>query len=284
MAGNPKGKRVTSSFLHMRGFLTPTIQQAIMPNMLAIVSKIVFEKEARHPGGTLLQVGDCYKTDRYRSTSALLQPLTEGGALFLVTVRPGDMLWLVGVLEYPKFKDGAWVGAGFNQVPVTDISSLCSQLRFASGRGIHFEPGKLGMVLQTPRVLTDDDILLLRGATKQIPLSTSLKAGIPAPKTPTTKKSRMTPLAGATLTPEKLKTLERLLRVSSRVKIDDMAAILGTSRADMLLKLLDYADEYRFKIEEEVIAFESGAVTGDFVKTLEKEFETWSRSSQKKDR
>jgi hypothetical protein len=167
---------------------------------------------------------------------------------------------------------------------VTDISSLCSQLQFASGRGIHNEPGKLGMVLQTPRVLTDDDILLLRGATKQIPLSTTPKAGVPAPKTPTTKKSKSTSPAGANISPDKLKTLERLMRVSSRVKIDDIAAILGTSRADMLLKLLDYADEYRFKIEEDIIAFESGAVTGDFVKTLEKEFEGWSRSGQKKDR
>ncbi len=253
-----------------------------MPNILAIVSKAVFEKEARSPDGALLEVGNYYRTDRYRSTSSFLQPLSEGGAIFLVTVRPGGQLWLVGVLEYPKFKNDAWIAAGANQVPITDISSIYSQLRFASGKGIQCEPGKLGMVLQTPRVLTDDDVLLLRSATGQIPQITSGKAkSAPSPKVTTNKSKKAPPQPLTTITPEKLKTLERLLRVSSRVKIDDMAAVLGISRPDLLLKLLDFADQYHFKIEEDVITFETGTTTGDFVKKLEKEFDAWSRSNEK---
>ncbi|HMF34912.1 MAG TPA: zinc ribbon domain-containing protein [Candidatus Lokiarchaeia archaeon] len=83
------------------------------------------------------------------------------------------------------------------------------------------------------------------------------------------------------ITPEKVKTLEKLVRVSSRVKIDDMAGVLEVPRAELLRKLLDLSDQFHFQIEEEVVAFDAGADAGNFVKELEREFAAWGKSAEK---
>ena len=132
-----------------------------MPSVLAIVSKAIFEKEAAGIG-----VGDVWKTNRYVSQNKALAPLAEGGDLYLVTVRPPETLWLVGVLKAPKSNRTQW-SAKVNEQPVRDIDSLRSQLKFSTGAGITAKAGALGMSLQTPRVLTAEDVALLRGGTKE---------------------------------------------------------------------------------------------------------------------
>ncbi len=127
-----------------------------MTSIMAIVSKAVFEKEARG-----LLVGSIYKTQKYTSKSAVLEPLKSGGDLYLVTVRPGDILWLVGVLTSPTFENDGWVSQQANVVPITDITSAIPSFRFSTGKGVQCESGKLGMSLQTPRQLTSSDISLL---------------------------------------------------------------------------------------------------------------------------
>ncbi|MFL5344775.1 MAG: hypothetical protein ACJ8AT_08275 [Hyalangium sp.] len=127
-----------------------------MPDMLAIISKAVFEKEAagRKPG-------DVLPLDRYRSASKHLDPLKSGGRLFLVTVRPPkEELWLVAVLEGLKFKDDEWQ-ASPNRVPITNLTALIPRIRFESGKGISAAKGALGMSLQTPRALSAEDVTLL---------------------------------------------------------------------------------------------------------------------------
>lgn len=130
-----------------------------MPSLLAIVSKAQFEglsKSARP--------GDRLRLDRYDSTHKALAPLSEGGALFLVTVRPPDeALWLVAILESPRLEGGAWRAAP-SEAPITDVTALREKLRFSTGSGIQAKKGALGMSLQTPRRLTDADVLLLRSA------------------------------------------------------------------------------------------------------------------------
>jgi hypothetical protein len=130
-----------------------------MPDMLAIISKAVFEKEAagRAPGEVL-------PIERYRSASKHLEPLRSGGRLFLVTVRPpSEALWLVVVLEGLRFEDGEW-RASPNRVPITDVTALIPRIRFESGKGIQAAKGALGMSLQTPRALAAGDVALLLGA------------------------------------------------------------------------------------------------------------------------
>ncbi|NMO14711.1 hypothetical protein HPC49_33235 [Pyxidicoccus fallax] len=127
-----------------------------MPDMLAIISKAVFEKEA--PGK---QPGDVLPMDRYRSNSKYLEPLAQGGRLFLVTVRPpNEALWLVAVLEGLKSDEEGW-RARSNRVPITDLTALIPQIRFESGKGIQAAKGALGMSLQTPRALSAADAELM---------------------------------------------------------------------------------------------------------------------------
>ncbi|HEY2366194.1 MAG TPA: hypothetical protein VGH87_07410 [Polyangiaceae bacterium] len=127
------------------------------------MSKKVFETEAK-AGGKALGLGKTWVTSKYKSVVAALNPLKEGGHLFLVTVRPPDeALWLIAVLRDVKSeKDG--YSAKPNVMPITDISGFKSKIKFATGSGITAAKGKLGMSLQTPRALTEDDVKLLLSA------------------------------------------------------------------------------------------------------------------------
>lgn len=130
-----------------------------MADILAIVSKAVFEKEA---GGR--KPGKIWPIDTYASSNKALDSLSAGGRLFLVTVRPpADSLWLVAVLESPQRSGKGWK-SGRNRVPITDITSLVPRIRFANGKGINAAPGTLGMSLQTPRALDVASAALLDGA------------------------------------------------------------------------------------------------------------------------
>ncbi len=133
-----------------------------MPNMLVIVSKAIFDKEGRRLDGTPLRIGDIYQTDTYSSKNPVLTGLASGGDLFLVTAKPDDKLWLVGLLHNLTFKGVGWFATTKNTIPVTDITALIPKFKFTTGKGIQAAPGKLGMSLQTPRTLIDEDIALLR--------------------------------------------------------------------------------------------------------------------------
>lgn len=142
-----------------------------MSDVMAIVSKAVFEKAA----GKAPRLGTQLGLDRYVSANKGLQPLTGGGKLFLVTVRPpNEALWLVAVLDNPTFTGAEWVATACT-TPLTDISGLRGQLKFESGKGLPTTTGTLGMSLQTPRVLIAADVGLLVGA-----LGGALPAGGPA--------------------------------------------------------------------------------------------------------
>lgn len=125
-----------------------------MGSILAIVSKKVFEKDC--PGAAL---GGMYPSSEYHSTHKGLQALSEGGDLYLVTARPGEQLWLVGVLRQPKKTQSGW--SATNETPMIDITALRAAIQFESGKGISQKKGALGMSLQTPRVLSAADLVQL---------------------------------------------------------------------------------------------------------------------------
>src|SRR5262245_24205833 len=142
-----------------------------MPDVMAVVSKAIFDKQARG-----LSPGQTWATASYVSQNKGLSPLAGGGRLFLVTVRPPDeALWLVGVLEQPAF-DGAQWAASPNALAIRDISALRSAIKFANGAGLPAKVGVLGMSLQTPRVLADGDVALLLGASAMPKPASSAKA------------------------------------------------------------------------------------------------------------
>ncbi len=139
-----------------------------MGDVFAIVSKAVFEKEAR-VGGSVVGVGDVWPVARYTGTGKVFESaLAGGGRIFMVTVRPPDeQLWLLAILESPKFdaKSKAWVAAP-NAVKVVDLTALRKTIKFESGKGMSQDKGTLGMSLQTPRALGPGDveqILVLTG-------------------------------------------------------------------------------------------------------------------------
>jgi hypothetical protein len=133
-------------------------------DILAVVSKAIFEKQAL-VGGRRVGIGDTWPTALYASTNAGLEPLSSGGSLFLVTVRPGDALWLVAILDKPVKAAEGWIAAP-NTTPVRAVTSAVPKLRFSTGKGLTVAPGKHGMSLQTPRQLTPKDADLLRGASR----------------------------------------------------------------------------------------------------------------------
>lgn len=126
-----------------------------MASVLALVSKGEFERDHARA-----RAGDVLPYALYASTNKALDSLADGGDLYLVTVRPGEVLWLVAVLRAPRTSKAGWV-APTNVTPVADASPLVPQLRFQSGKGVSTEPGKLAMSLQTPRTLTAGDVALL---------------------------------------------------------------------------------------------------------------------------
>jgi tRNA A-37 threonylcarbamoyl transferase component Bud32 len=129
-----------------------------VPDILAIVSKAVFERDARIDD-ELVGPGDVWPTDRYTSAHKTFERLADGGRIFLVTVRPPhEQLWFVGMIDSPQFDDGAWIAAEPNALPVTNITPLRKTITFESGKGISQDKGTLGMSLQTPRALTAGDV------------------------------------------------------------------------------------------------------------------------------
>jgi uncharacterized protein (TIGR02996 family) len=126
-------------------------------DIMAIISKAIVGNA----------VGTKLLMDRYVSTNKALDGVSDGGKLYLVTVRPpakasasDEALWLVAILEKPKHDGAQWI-AKASQIPITDISKLRAKIKFESGVGITAKKGALGMSLQTPRPLTAADTALL---------------------------------------------------------------------------------------------------------------------------
>lgn len=136
-----------------------------MPDILAIISKPIFERQAQK-GGKLLGPGAVLPLDRYTSKNKALAPLGQGGRLVLVTVRPpNERLWLVAILEDPVLQGDAWIAPSPNRVPITDVSKLRKTIKLATGKGLSQDKGALGMSLQTPRALAAEDMQAFLAAT-----------------------------------------------------------------------------------------------------------------------
>jgi hypothetical protein len=138
----------------------------VRTNLLAIVSKATYETLAKRDG-SVAEPGEVWPIDRYASANPKLRPLAFGGSLYLVTVRAGDLLWLVGVLHSLTFSGLVWMSKP-NKTPVTDITRLVPKLRFSTGRGLVFDRGRLGQALQTPRRLNNEDMALLEGLRNEV--------------------------------------------------------------------------------------------------------------------
>jgi len=89
------------------------------------------------------------------------------------------------------------------------------------------------------------------------------------------RKARLPPEARRLTDTARVEKLKQLLRVSRRVKIDDMAVMLGVTRNDLLFKLGDWAEQFGFTLDGEFVAFEDVQVDA-FITSLEDEFRQWT--------
>ncbi len=80
---------------------------------------------------------------------------------------------------------------------------------------------------------------------------------------------------------EQLDKLKALFKVSERVKIDDIASMLGTSRKDTFDKLLVLSKTVNFQINEDVVIIERGQ-TDALISELDKQFGEWGTKEQTK--
>ncbi|MBW2732113.1 MAG: TIGR02996 domain-containing protein, partial [Deltaproteobacteria bacterium] len=216
-----------------------------MSSVMAIISKKIFEQQAKQ-NGVLAGLGDVLPLDRYLSANKRLEPLTAGGTLFLVTVRPGEELWLVAMLEQPRFKDTCWEATA-NTIPMTNVSAAIGGLRFDTGKGITAKPGALGMSLQTPRVLTDEDVALLRGAPAPKPKAkTKAQTTKPTAK-PKQKNARAEPSAHVPVPSTGSRfLLDALKQVQAGDTIGALQPLLeawGEDRSSEVAELIDRASE-----------------------------------------
>jgi hypothetical protein len=135
-----------------------------LADILAVVKKTVWEQHDRR-GGPLRPGSGPLTWRSYESNHRQLdQHLDDGDRIFLVTARPGGLLWLVAVYEDVKREPRGWVARKENRVRIVDVTHLKRKLRFHNGRGITRDDAKLGNSLQTPRRLTRSDIVHLEQA------------------------------------------------------------------------------------------------------------------------
>ncbi len=137
-----------------------------------MVSEAEFKK-LRTSDGLPPRLGVKLDIDRYHSQHPVLEALAGGGALFLVTVLPGDVLWLVAMLGAVRRFKGSWKSQG-TMTPVVDLTPVCGHLGITRG------DGKLAMRLKTPRVLDDRQWAILHHIEEQS--NVAWRAGLHAPQ------------------------------------------------------------------------------------------------------
>ncbi|MHA1734280.1 MAG: hypothetical protein ACTSU5_20265 [Promethearchaeota archaeon] len=73
-----------------------------------------------------------------------------------------------------------------------------------------------------------------------------------------------------------LEKLKKLVRVSDSLRVEQMARILGLDEAVLLDKIVDWAYEFGFRIDQDVVRFSvDGSSVEMFVEELEREFRAW---------
>jgi hypothetical protein len=145
-----------------------------MTSLLVIARKKSFEEDVTWPDIDN-SPGEVLSWEWYPTSRKNLRK-SKGLTLFVVTVRPGRILWLVAIYEetkpYKYKNETGLVSTEKNTTPITDITHLHKLFTFDSGNGLS---AITGQALQTPRVLTKKDEKLLRDAVATATTTTATK-------------------------------------------------------------------------------------------------------------
>ena len=80
----------------------------------------------------------------------------------------------------------------------------------------------------------------------------------------------------------RMEKLKKLVKVSEKVKVSQMAQILNMDEAALYDRILDWAAEFGFTLIEDVVRF-SGGRKDDFIASLDKAYTDWDEKSATKD-
>ena len=80
----------------------------------------------------------------------------------------------------------------------------------------------------------------------------------------------------------RMEKLKKIVRVSERLKISQMAQILEMNESTLYNKIVDWADQFGFTIDEDVVKFEAGR-KDEFIASLDGAFQGWDEKTRTKD-
>ncbi|HME50943.1 MAG TPA: hypothetical protein VKM55_01885 [Candidatus Lokiarchaeia archaeon] len=80
----------------------------------------------------------------------------------------------------------------------------------------------------------------------------------------------------------RMEKLKKLVKVSERLKISQMAQILAMDEATLYDRIVDWAADYGFTIDEDVVKFGAGRKE-DFIAALDDAFQGWDKKTETKD-
>ena len=79
-----------------------------------------------------------------------------------------------------------------------------------------------------------------------------------------------------------LEKLKKLVKVSTKLKISQITQILKMSESDLYDHIVDWASDYGFTLDENVVMFSSGR-KDDFIASLDNAFADWGKKTETKD-
>ena len=80
----------------------------------------------------------------------------------------------------------------------------------------------------------------------------------------------------------RIQKLSKLLKISDRIKIDDISDVLKMKRGILLDQLIDWSDKLEFKLDGDFLIINQSSVD-DFINALDKQFSTWERREGSQD-
>jgi hypothetical protein len=86
----------------------------------------------------------------------------------------------------------------------------------------------------------------------------------------------------AAMESSRITKLKKLVRVSEKLKVSQMAQILNLNEAKLYDRIVDWADEFGFTIDEDVVKF-SGGRKDDFIASIDNAFAEWGKKTETKD-
>ncbi len=78
----------------------------------------------------------------------------------------------------------------------------------------------------------------------------------------------------------RLEQLKKLVQVSESLEIPQMAKILALTEDDLYAHIVDWAAEFGFTLDRQVVRFGAGK-KDDFIAQLDKEFQSWETGGKK---